>query len=346
MNIQIPSFLKLNSTIAITAPSFGCTTEPYKSRFKFATKKLENLGFKISVGKTVFLSDGKGISTNPKIAAKELEDFYCSDKNNAIISAGGGELMCETVGFIDFQKLQNAQAKWFLGYSDNSNFIFPLITISHTAAIYGLNITGFGKKWEQTELDTFGILQGNINEINSFEKFQLPENDSDATEDLENLAYNLTEEKILTTYPKQKNLKLQGILLGGCLDVLANLCGTKLDKVKEFNLDIGTNKIIWVLESCDGNPSEIRRQIWHLKNAGWFEKTSGFLIGRPLAAFKQNMMGIDQYNAVTDILSELNAPIIMDVDIGHIDPIMPIVMGVQSEVFVNENNIKIKYNFN
>ena len=44
-----------------------------------------------------------------------------------------------------------------------------------------------------------------------------------------------------------------------------------------------------MLEACDLSPMAIRRTIWHLKMQGWFEHASGFLIGRPLAAF-----GVDE----------------------------------------------------
>ena len=345
MNIRIPPSIKKGCTIAVTAPSFGCTTEPYTSRFNFAKKKFESLGYKIFAGETVFKSDGKGISTNPKKAAKELEEFYCSDENSAVISAGGGEMMCETAGFIDFEKISDAKPKWFMGYSDNTNFIFPLVTKCKVAAIYGPTITGFGKKWQTPELYSLGLLEGNVKEVLGFEKFQLPQNDSDSTENLENLTYNLTEKKVLKIFPeKSDSVKIEGIFLGGCLDVLANLCGTKLDSVKEFNL--GAEKIIWILESCDGNPTEIRRQVWHLKNAGWFEKASGFIIERPLASLGKEIFGINQYNAVTDILSEFNLPIIMDADIGHVDPAVPVAMGIPAEVFSDKNNFTIKYKWN
>ena len=32
----------------------------------------------------------------------------------------------------------------FMGYSDNTNFCFPLTTICDVASIYGINITDFG----------------------------------------------------------------------------------------------------------------------------------------------------------------------------------------------------------
>lgn len=356
MNIRIPPFLKDRDTIGITAPSFGCTIEPYASKFKTAKKILEGRGYAVKAGDTVFKSDGKGISTSPEVCARELEEFYGDETVNAIISAGGGEMMCETAGFIDFDRLGKLPPKWFMGYSDNTNFIFPLVTIAKTAAIYGPCISGFGKKWEESESDSFGILEGKKNSVRGYEKFQRPEDDITPDGNLEDCTYNLTQKKILSSYVFRNNsmekagnstkIELKGILLGGCLDVLATICGTNLDRMKEFNGELDDEKIIWVLESCDGNPMEIRRQIWHLKNCGWFDKACGFLIGRPLASFGQEMMGVNQYNAVTDILTPLKVPVIMDCDIGHIDPAVPVVIGAKAKIMACGNSIEFFYGWN
>ena len=172
--MKIPSFLVKNSTIGITAPSFGCTTQPYSSYFKSACRQIEERGYKIKTGKTVFMDDGKGISTDPKTAALELMEFYTSDDTQAIISAGGGEAMCETAAYINFEALKDAKPKWFMGYSDNTNFIFPLATISGIASVYGPCISGFGKKWEQGENDAFRILEGTTKKVKGFPMFQKP----------------------------------------------------------------------------------------------------------------------------------------------------------------------------
>ncbi|WP_407400920.1 LD-carboxypeptidase [Treponema sp.] len=353
MKIRIPQFLEEKDTIAITAPSFGCTTEPYISKFNTAKKTIESMGYSIKTGDTVKKSDGLGISTKPGTCAEELVEFYTDPSTKAIISAGGGEMMCETAGHISFEKLASSAPKWFMGYSDNTNFIFPLVTISHTAGIYGPCISGFGKKWEQSETDAFDILEGKTNIVRGYGKFQRPEDDTNPEDGFENYTYTLSAEKVLSSFIPDMNtlskvqdprqIEMEGILLGGCLDVLANLCGTRLDKVMEFMDYIGNQKIIWVLESCDANPMELRRQVWHLKNAGWFRNTAGFLVGRPLASFEQEMMGVNQYNAVTDILGDLGVPVIMDCDIGHIDPAMPLVMGACSKVKVFGNEITVEF---
>ena len=87
---------------------------------------------------------------------------------------------------------------------------------------------------------------------------------------------------------------------------------------------------------------EFRRTFWHLKEQGWFATASGFLIGRPHAAFEQNLMGVNAYNAVTDILSEIGAPVVMDADIGHVAPMMPLIIGSNAHVTVEENDITVE----
>lgn len=355
--LNFPKPLKPGDTIAIVAPSFGATTEPYTFRFQEAVRQFKSKGYNVVIGECCHKNDGLGISTDPKTAAAELTAYYLDSRVSAVLSCGGGELMCETVSHIDFEELKKAPPKWFMGYSDNTNFIFPLVTISGIAAIYGPNAPGFGKPWEQTELDAWALLEGKTDTVYGYPMFQNPQVESEDPLS----PYIFTDEKVLTVFaPSQKNnsisgaklnqvsssqtVEMNGILIGGCLDCLAGLSGTRFDKVKEFNekAKAQNKKIIWVLESCDYNTMDIRRSLWHLRENGWFTNTSGFIFGRPYAAFRQEIMGVNEYNAVTGILGELNVPIVFDADIGHIDPAMPLIFGSDADVTVKGNDIKIK----
>ena len=348
--MKTPSPLKKGSTIGVAAPSFGATTEPYESLFNRSISVLTKRGYTIQPGKCCFLDDGKGISTSPEVCARELEYMYLNPSVDAIISCGGGECMCETAGYIDFEKLKNAEPKWFMGYSDNTNFIFPLVTISKTCAVYGPCFPAFGKIWEQCEEDAFAILENTKNHFEGYEKYQSP-----AAANLNPdpfASYVLDETKILTSYlcqngkskllTSETEIKMQGTLLGGCMDVLSVLSGTRLDNMKQFNAE--TEGIIWVLEACDFNVMDIRRNLWHLDQCGWFEKTRGFIFGRPLNAYRQEMMGVDEYNAAADILSKYNVPLIFDADIGHIDPALSLIMGKEACVTVKGSYFSVDYN--
>ena len=58
-------------------------------------------------------------------------------------------------------------------------------------------------------------------------------------------------------------------------------------------------------------------------------------------------MGLDQYEAVYGVLGEYHVPVVMDVDLGHLPPSMPVISGGMAEVSLdpsgNGTEIGIKY---
>ena len=79
-----------------------------------------------------------------------------------------------------------------------------------------------------------------------------------------------------------------------------------------------------------------------MEHAGWFRYVKGFLIGRPLC-YGQEMIGLDQYRAVTDLLSDYHVPLVMDVDLGHLPPMVPMICGAYGKVKVSGNHYEISY---
>ena len=132
-----------------------------------------------------------------------------------------------------------------------------------------------------------------------------------------------------------------GRLIGGCLDCLSILAGTGFDRVKEFADRYAGDGLIWFLEACDLNPMGIRRALWQLDQAGWFRTAKGFLIGRPLL-FGEQILGMDQYNAVTGVLKKYGVPIVMDMDLGHLPPMIPLISGALAEVSAAPKKLSVK----
>ncbi len=354
--MQLPSFIRPGDTIGITAPSFGCTTEPYKSRLEAAVLTFRDRGFHVVVGETCHMDDGFGISTDPEKTAAELMEFYLRDDIDAVISAGGGEMMCATLANLDLDRLAGAKPKWYMGYSDNTNFIFPM-ALRGVPGIYGLNAPGFGKVWEEPEEDAYALLTGKKTTFEGYDYVETPQDgDSRKTDPrMPYVPYVKSEKKRLRTFvpgrgkekkrlhnarPDRK-VELDGVMLGGCLDILELLCGTRFDTVKEYLRAHGP--VIWAIEECDYNILSYRRALWHLLEAGWFDTAAGFLIGRPLAARGQEIFGVDEYRTVTDILSPLGVPVVMDADFGHICPQMPLVIGAKAHVTARGNHLSIQY---
>lgn len=339
--MRYPGFLQEHGTIGFVAPSFGCNIEPYHTAFQNALKTFEERGYGLDIGPNCFEGKGIGISNTPEECAGELMEYYASRKNDILLSCGGGELMCEVLPYMDFEELAKQKPKWFMGYSDNTNFTFLSTTFMDTAAIYGPCAPAFGMEpWHESLMDAWKLLRGEKNVVTGY---RLWEKEGKKDEEHPLLPYNVTEPSVIRCFPKEDAV-FSGRLIGGCMDCLVNLLGTRFDKVKDFNEKYKEDGIIWFLESCELNIMSIRRAIWQMKEAGWFSHVKGFLIGRPLC-FGEEMFGIDQYRAVTDLLQEYQVPIIMDMDIGHLAPMMPIISGSTAEVVVKENKLQITYTY-
>lgn len=346
--MRYPEYLKKNETIGFVAPSFGCAIEPYHTAFLNAQKKLAEMGYQLQLGPNCYKGEGIGISSTPENCGAELTESYTSEENQVIFSCGGGELMCETLNYVDFEKIKAAKPKWYMGYSDNTNFTFLLTTLCDVASVYGPCAPAFGMEpWHPAIADAFALVTGEKNTVHGYEGWE-KESLKDAEHPL--LPYHITEKKILKVHNPAAGevaegdsciAKISGRLIGGCLDCLDMLVGTKFDKVKEFAEQYKDEGIIWFLEACDLNVMSIRRALWQLDNAGWFRHVKGFLIGRPLC-MGQEMMGLDQYNAVTGILSKYKVPIIMDADVGHFAPMMPLICGSLATIDVQGNEIGIE----
>ena len=348
--MRYPKSLSENGTIGFVAPSFGCNTEPYRTRFEEAQRKFRELGHGLDLGPNCYAGEGIGISNTPSKCGSELTEWYCRTENEALISCGGGELMCEILDYVDWDKIRAAVPKWYMGYSDNTNFTFLLPTLCDTAAIYGPCVGDFCMTpWHESLQDAYGLLRGEKLTVKGYPLWEKEEPAPDEDGQTDPLAsYHLTEPKVLRSFvggraaAPEETIAFSGRLLGGCMDCLVNLTGTCYDEVPAFVRRYQEEGIIWFLESCDLTVMAMRRAVWQMKHSGWFEHVKGFLVGRPLH-FGEELMGLDQYHAVLDLLAEYQVPVIMDVDLGHLPPMMPMICGALGQVRVSGNDIEIRY---
>lgn len=340
----IPDFLPKGGTIGVTAPSFGCVSEPYASAFGNALRVFQTSGYRVKTTPDCFMDDGTGISTEPEECAREFMSLYADSGVDFILSAGGGELMCETLGNIDFERIAQAKPKFFAGYSDNTNLTFTLPTILDTASIYCPCAPSFGMEpWHDSIRQDMELFGGERTTVSGFPTY---ETQSLKSEENPLAPYNCTEKKILTLYEgsgKRRSVTMEGRLLGGCLDILTILCGTKYDRVAEFNRRYGSEGIVWFLEACDLNPLAIRRSLWQMREAGWFEAASGFIFGRPLNGAE--VMGLGAHEAALGVIRKSGKPVIFDADLGHVPPAVPLVTGAFAQVSADTDNFCIRYDF-
>lgn len=381
--MKYPAFLQENGTIGFVAPSFGCATEPYKSGFLNAQRRWREQGFHLELGPNCYVEEGVGISNMPKKCGEELTDYYCDKNNDCLISCGGGELMCEILDYVDFEKIRKADPKWYLGYSDNTNFTFLLTTLCDTASVYGPCAAAFGMEPLHPSLnDAMQLLRGEKLVMQGYDKW---ERESLKDEEHPYEPYNLTETSVIKYYlpdgrtnaeslrrmagtdeahraedvkpavsekavshteekrPEEHvDIHFTGRLLGGCMDCLVNLLGTRYDKVTEFAEQHREEGIIWFLEACDLNLMGIRRAMWQMEHAGWFKYCKGFLIGRSRLGMGVEEFGIDSCQAVCEMLYSYHVPVLMDLDIGHLPPAMPLICGSMAKVVSDGKTYRVE----
>jgi len=351
--MRYPAFIKMNDCIGIPAPSFGAAIEPYSSALENALDAFRDLGFRTLVGANCYKADGIGRSTNAKDCAAELMKMYLGSEADALISCGGGELMCEILPYMDFEAIAKARPKWFLGYSDNTNFTFPSTVLADTAAVYGPCAPTFGMSPMHPALfDAVSLLKGEKKAFSGYGSF---ERESLKGEENPFAPYNTTEKAAYKPFapaeegggaalrPAEK-INLKGRLLGGCIDCLSLFLGTPWDKVAEFNKKYENDGVLWFLESCDLGPLQLRRSIWQMRQAGWFDKATGFIFGRPMH-LGEEAFGLSMDEAVLDVLAPLGVPVLLDADLGHLPPQVPIVSGAKAKAEATAESWTIEYDF-
>ncbi|MDF2513324.1 MAG: hypothetical protein K0S04_3190 [Herbinix sp.] len=337
-----PKNLEKGYKIGVTAPSAGFVEEIDLIRLENGIKNFEVLGYPVLVTDNVRTQE-KGRSSDGKTRAKEMQQLFLNEEVGAIIAASGGDYLFEMLSYTDFEVIMK-NPKWIQGYSDTTGILFTITTNLDIATIYANNFGSFGMEiWHSSLVDNLGILEGQDIEQRSFDKFQ----DGFKKKITGYEGFELEKEvRWINLYPEgwdaNSELFIKGRALGGCLDVLLNLIGTRFDKTREFIQRYQEDKIVWFLESFDLGNEALVRGLWQLKEAGWFEHTAGFIFGRP--AMYRSDTETTYEEAVESVLGELGVPIILDADIGHKPPQVAMMNGAIVEVSSQHGKGKIVFN--
>jgi muramoyltetrapeptide carboxypeptidase LdcA involved in peptidoglycan recycling len=320
--MRYPSFLPKNGTIGVVAPSFGVSGFPYEDRYFNAKKKLEALGYTIKEAEHIFGIE-KAASTDGRTRASEFMEMYLDDEVDFIISVAGGELMMEILPYIDFEKLRQAKPKFFMGLSDNTNLTFTLPVLTDTAAIYGNCFGSFGmEKWYRSLKENLKIITGQQSSQLSFPKY---EKEGWPKENLDPYAGFNMRKKVEYKSLDGKDHRITGRLIGGCLDILVMLCGTRYGDVDFFLEKYKDDGFIWFLESYDLNILSQQRALWQLRENGWFKYCNGVIYGRPFNS--EPLFDVTLHEALFAALNSIDVPVIYGCDFGHLPPGWTLISG-------------------
>ena len=291
VNMQYPGFLKQNDLIGITAVSCGCGSDLKETKISFNHLKEQ---FKLMVTPNVY---GEYIvSSTIDERVKEFNELLDEDISLLLIYRGG-DFTYEVLDEIDFSKIKKKNI-WVMGYSDPTSILYILTTKYDVATIYGMNAKSYDSiELEKYQLDSLEIIKGNLVKQESF--------------------------KDRKTISLKGDFSSSGVIIGGCLDVLRYLFGTKYDETTAFIEKYSNKKIIWYFDIYAMNSVDVYLTLLQMKNIGYFKYTDTVIVGGVL--FPNIECNMTYYDVLEKVFQNKN--VIMDANIGHVRPSFTIING-------------------
>lgn len=309
--MKYPKFIKQNGTIGICAPSAGIGDK--SEDFDIAEKVLKEHGYHIVETDSVRSKELR--SADAKTRAKELKELFTNDKVDIVMAAAGGDFLYEMLGETDFETMQN-HPKWLLGMSDPTSLLFTYTVKYDVATMYGMNAGSFDLNPYHESLDhCLSLIEGNSITQESYDFISSTKRFSGLPEVFDKPNHwksNVT------------SLHTSGRLIGGCLDVLKDLIGTKFDDMKNFNERYKEDGVIFYVEDFALTSEAFYLTLLQMKYAGWLDQVKAVIVGRTLFG-STNGTGLTYEEALQRALGDI--PYFYDADIGHTIPTMTFING-------------------
>ena len=310
-----PESINKDEIIGITATSKGVTSDFDKERLNKAIENLHKLGYKTKLTNNVY-SNKQFVSSDGQTRAKEFLELWCDDIK-VISQVRGGELLLEMFPYLNDKVIRENRPKWIFGFSDSSLLEFYITTKFNIATINSSNIFDFAASTPHKSvlsiIDCF-----NKKEIIQ-ESFKLYEKEKQK----ERIDYILdTKVKYDSLY--KSDVTIKGRIIGGCLEAITEILGTKYDYVEDF-VNKYPEGMLWYLDIYDSNPLDLYRRLLQMKWSNWFKNTNGIIIGRTRSL--KELEDLTYEDVLHKVFDDMNIPVIFDADIGHVLPQFSIING-------------------
>ncbi|MQN00585.1 MAG: LD-carboxypeptidase [Lachnospiraceae bacterium] len=321
-----PEFLQNGSTIGIAAPSAGVgdDIEGFEKSIGF----LESEGFQIKESPSVRVNDQR--SADAKTRGEELNSLFSDLKVDFVMCAAGGDFLDECLPYVNFD-LMRVNPKWLMGASDPTGLLYPYTTKYDVATLYGMNAGAYGNfpvpDFVKTNLSVIkgeNLTESGFPKYMSTMPFMADKIEYDSDSDM--------------TCSVQK-LSTSGRCIGGCIDVLKDLIGTKFDGTHDFLKRYRDDGFIWYFDNFSLSSEALYRTLLQFRYAGWFEGANAVIFGR--SAFESSESGMTYHDALSIALSGI--PVIERADIGHSVPRLTMINGAMMNLVCKNDRMSVSF---
>lgn len=312
-----PKYLDKGSTIGITACSAGVLKKIEK--YEKSINNVKKQGFNIVETPNVRTL---GVVSSDKVTrAREFESLFKDSNVDMVAIASGGDFLYDMLTEVDFNIVKD-NVKWLVGSSDPTSLLYILTTNLDIATVYSpCNMSGFNEdNLHQSYLNYFEILKGNLvrQEKSPFKEGESFSDELNEVNEWSNLNGDVNEE---------------GILIGGCIEVLKDIIGTKFDKTNEFLEKYKDEGFIWYFDVFSMTSEGLYNTLLQFKNAGWFKYAKAVVIGK--VCFPNTFTDMSYEDAIKNSLDDVKC--IFNFDIGHVKPSFTMINGMKARVVSNKD---------
>lgn len=303
----LPPKINPGDTIAIVAAS-----EPVEREDIAVTKTyLENLGYKVKLGKHLFYKIGNYTAGTIEDRALDMNTAFADPDIKAIFMGLGGYAADQILDLLDYDTIAK-NPKIFCGYSDATILQLAMLAKTGLVTFSGPNGAGLGEDPEYTKERLWEIFSG---------------------KEIEKVS-------ALSNWEVLRSGKGKGMLIGGNLDTMCAIFGTQYDPFYQLR----DEKVILFWEEYEDSYSQIIRNLFHLKNIGVFEHCEGMVVGHLTKCSEEGAyIGVPELRYVLlQMARAFDFPIMWNVDFGHEVPKMTIPIGVYGEIDTKSLTLKFK----
>jgi muramoyltetrapeptide carboxypeptidase len=332
MEIQVPRPLGKGSKVAMVAPS-SLVPPALEPRLELVLAHLRGAGLDPRE-----LGCLRADETPPReVRLAAWMEALLSDEYDAVFPPWGGERAIELLTRIDFERLRSTRPKWILGYSDISTLLVPLLLEAGWASAHGPNAMDLVP--DQTDPLTSRTLSW-LSSTGAFTQRSSTHHQTAWVDwkQRPGAAFQLDQPTRVRTLDGRR-VEVDGRLIGGCIDTLANLVGTRFGDIPRFVREHRAEGVILFLENCELAPGQLTRALTQLRLAGWLADVKAVLFGRSAA---RDTNTATHETIVRRALAGLEIPVVLDADIGHVPPQWTLIEGALATVHVEDGSATIE----
>jgi len=331
--LRYPAPLQPGDRVGVTSPSSGVPAD-LLPRLDVCLEHLRQRGYHVVVGDCM---DGDGVVSAPaRDRAAELTAMLTDPSIRAVVPPWGGELAVEILPHLDWPALRAADPTWLVGYSDLSTLLLPLTMRTATATLYGQNLM-------DTPYQVPAPLVSWLDVANRPAERRSPRAPRPTTAPAASTAGRTTRPPASTPWTPPAR--------GGCSTPAPARCACRAGSsaaasrrsrswrepptatCRRSSASMPPRRLLVYLEASGDVATDIARDLWRMRLAGWFDHANAVLVGRTRAP---DADGFSQVDAVRSALDGIDVPVVLEVDCGHVPPHLALVNGAQAQLTLTD----------